>query len=183
MNSKTRSLVLIALITAITCILAPVSIPIPISPVPLTLTNLVLLSGVYVLGWKAAAISYIAYLLLGLAGLPVFSGFTGGVGKLAGPTGGYLIGFLFMTIIAGFFVEKFRSNTILILIGMVLAGLVNYIFGTAWLSHQLGITFTAGLAVGVFPYIIGDALKTAAAMLIGPVLARRTLRVSVRTID
>lgn len=170
---KTRNLVLIALITALTCILAPLSIPVIISPVPISLTNLVLLTGVYLIDWKSATFSYLAYLCLGLVGLPVFSGFSGGVGKLAGPTGGYLIGFLFMTIIAGIFVKKFRKNLPLLIIGMVLANLVNYLLGTLWLSLQLNISFVAGLSVGVFPYLLGDLIKTAIAMVMGPVLAKR----------
>ena len=97
---STRKLVLIALMTAITCIFAPMAIPIPVSPVPISLTNLVIMISIYVLGFKDATISYIVYLLLGLVGLPVFSGFTGGLGKLAGPTGGYLIGFIFLALIA-----------------------------------------------------------------------------------
>ena len=92
--SSTKRMVWVALFTAITCILAPLSIPIPISPVPITLTNLVLFISLYILSWKEALISYILYLLLGICGLPVFSGFSGGIGKLAGPTGGYLAGFI-----------------------------------------------------------------------------------------
>lgn len=78
---STQRLVLIAMVTAITCILAPFSIPIPISPVPISLTNLVLLISVYVLGWKDATVSFLIYLLIGAAGLPVFSGFAGGLAK------------------------------------------------------------------------------------------------------
>ena len=110
---STRKLVLIALMTAITCIFAPMAIPIPVSPVPISLTNLVIMISIYVLGFKDATISYIVYLLLGLVGLPVFSGFTGGLGKLAGPTGGYLIGFIFLALISGLFVDKFPKNRIL----------------------------------------------------------------------
>ena len=90
-NVNTRQMVLIALVTAITCILAPFSIPIPFSPVPISFTNLVLYISIFVLGYRSATASYIVYLLLGFVGLPVFSGFTGGVGKLAGPTGLSLI--------------------------------------------------------------------------------------------
>ena len=135
----TQRLVLIALVTAITCILAPLSIPIPVSPVPISLTNLVLLISVYVLGWKDAAVSYIVYLLLGAAGLPVFSGFAGGPAKIAGPTGGYLLGFIFMTILAGIFVERFLENRFLIVTGMILATVIAYIFGTAWLAFQMAV--------------------------------------------
>jgi len=72
-KSTTKRMVTIALVTAITCILAPLSVPIPISPVPITLTNLVLFISFFVLEWKDALLSYIIYMLIGLAGLPVFS--------------------------------------------------------------------------------------------------------------
>ena len=169
----TQRLVLIALVTAITCILAPLSIPIPVSPVPISLTNLVLLISVYVLGWKDAAVSYIVYLLLGAAGLPVFSGFAGGPAKIAGPTGGYLLGFIFMTILAGIFVERFLENRFLIVTGMILATVIAYIFGTAWLAFQMDLSFTAALSIGVLPYLPGDTAKIVLAVLTGPVLKSR----------
>ena len=106
----TAHMTVTALMTAITCILGPLSLPIPISPVPVSLTNLVIYFMAYVLGAKLSVISYMVYLLLGMAGLPVFSGFSGGLAKLAGPTGGYLIGFIFLAAIAGFCVEKFPGK-------------------------------------------------------------------------
>ena len=117
---STKRMVWIALFTAITCILAPLSIPIPISPVPITLTNLVLFISLYLLSWKEALTSYILYLLLGVCGLPVFSGFSGGIGKLAGPTGGYLAGFIFLILIAGFFMQILPKKKTLTILGMVL---------------------------------------------------------------
>lgn len=170
---STRKLVLIALMTAITCIFAPLSIPIPVSPVPISLTNLVIFISIYILGFKDATISYIVYLLLGLVGLPVFSGFTGGFGKLAGPTGGYLIGFIFLALIAGLFVDKFPKNRVLAVVGMIIGMAVTYIFGTEWLAIQLKMTFVAALSVGVLPYLIGDAVKIIIAIIIGPVLRGR----------
>ena len=169
----TRRLVLIAMVTAITCILAPFSIPIPISPVPISLTNLVLLISIYVLGWKDATVSYLVYLLLGAFGLPVFSGFAGGLGKIAGPTGGYLTGFIFMTIIAGIFVERYTDRRILVITGMVLATMVAYVFGTAWLAFQMELPFTGALSIGVIPYLPGDTVKIILAVLTGPVLRSR----------
>lgn len=169
----THRLVLIAMVTAITCILAPFSIPIPISPVPISLTNLVLLISIYVLGWKDATVSYLVYLLLGAFGLPVFSGFAGGLGKIAGPTGGYLTGFIFMTIIAGIFVERYPDRRILVITGMVLATMVAYAFGTAWLAFQMELPFTGALSIGVIPYLPGDTIKIILAVLTGPVLRSR----------
>ena len=125
---STKRMVWIALFTAITCILAPLSIPIPISPVPITLTNLVLFISLYLLSWKEALTSYILYLLLGVCGLPVFSGFSGGIGKLAGPTGGYLAGFIFLILIAGFFMQILPKKKTLTILGMVLGMAATYIF-------------------------------------------------------
>ena len=170
---STRRLVLIALITAITCILAPLAIPIPVSPVPISLTNLVIMISIYVLGWKDATISYIVYLLLGLVGLPVFSGFTGGLGKIAGPTGGYLVGFIFLTVIAGLCVDKFPKNRVIAVVGMIIGMAITYIFGTEWLAIQLKMTFVAALSVGVIPYLVGDAVKIIIAIIVGPVLRSR----------
>ena len=168
-----RRLVLIAMMTAITCILAPLSIPIPVSPVPISLTNLVLLISVYILGWKDASISFIIYLLLGLAGLPVFSGFSGGLGKIAGPTGGYLAGFIFMTVIAGLAVDIFSGRRLPAGIGMALGTAVAYAFGTAWLAIQMDLTFISALSIGVLPYLAGDTLKIILAVIAGPMLQKR----------
>ena len=81
-HSKTYEITMTALMAAVTCILAPLSIP--IGPVPISFTNLAIYLSLYLLGWKRGTISYLIYLLLGLVGLPVFSGFTGGPAKLAG---------------------------------------------------------------------------------------------------
>ena len=89
---STRQLAVIGVMTAVTCILAPFSLP--IGPVPISLTNLAIYFSLYVLGTKYGCVSYLVYLLIGFIGVPVFSGFTSGPGKLLGPTGGYLIGFM-----------------------------------------------------------------------------------------
>lgn len=170
---KTQDLVLTALMTAITCILAPFVIPLPFSPVPLSIATLILYISVFILGFKRAATSCIIYLLLGLVGLPVFSGFAGGFGKLAGPTGGYLIGYLFLTIIAGIFTDSFPGKRLLSLVGLVLGTAVMYLFGTVWLSFQLNLSFMEGLAAGVLPYLPGDTAKILLALILAPALKRR----------
>lgn len=82
MNTKTKELTLIGLMAALTCIAGPLSLPLPFSPVPISLTNLAIYFSVYILGMKRGTISYLVYLLLGLVGLPVFSAFTSGPAKL-----------------------------------------------------------------------------------------------------
>ena len=128
-QKKLYSLVLAALIAAVTCVLAPFAIPLPMTPVPISLTNLVIFFSLYLIGWKWSLVSFGVYYLLGLAGLPVFSGFTGGFGKAAGPTGGYLIGFFFLIFIAGIFVERYPSRPFLCVAGMVCGMIVAYAFG------------------------------------------------------
>lgn len=176
---KTQTLVMIGLITAVTSILAPIAIPLPFSPVPISFTNLILMISVYILGWKFATISYILYLLIGLVGLPVFSGFTGGLGKLAGPTGGYLIGFIALTLIAGWFVETFPNQKILSITGMIIGMVIPYLLGTIWLCMQLNVSLWKGLAIGVFPYLLGDGIKIIIAVIIGPTIKGRLLRLSI----
>ena len=82
---KTKQMVLIALMTAVTCVLGPLSIPLPFSPVPISLTNFAIFLAIFVLGMKNGTISFIIYLLLGAVGVPVFSSFRGGLQVLAGP--------------------------------------------------------------------------------------------------
>ena len=104
MREKSRSTVyqlcFVALMAAVMCFMGPLSIP--IGEVPVSFTNLIIYLSVYLLGMKMGTASCIVYLLLGMVGLPVFSGYSGGMAKLAGPTGGYLIGFIFMALICGF---------------------------------------------------------------------------------
>lgn len=170
---STKTLVMISLIAAIFCILGPLSLPLPFSPVPLTWTNLVILISVYILDYKYASLSYLIYLLLGSFGLPVFSGFSGGLAKFAGPTGGYLVGLLFLALISGFSISRFPRKKWLHAVSMIIGMLITYGFGTLWLSLQLDLTFIQGLATGVFPYIPGDIIKILLALFLGPIISKR----------
>lgn len=174
MKSKinTKDLTQIALMAAITCILGPLSIP--IGPVPISLTNLAIYFSLYILGTKKGTISYVIYMLIGLVGLPVFSGMQGGPQKLLGPTGGYIIGFIFMALLSGFFIEKWPDKYYLHFIGMILGTAICYAFGTVWFVFMMeGYTIMGALAVCVFPFIIGDLVKIILAMLIGPQIKKR----------
>lgn len=171
---NTYTLTLIGVMTAVTCILGPLSVPIGL--VPISLTNLAIYFTVILLGWKKGTISYLIYLLLGLVGIPVFANFTGGAGKLFGPTGGYLIGFIFMALIAGFFVEKFAGKVYLYFAGMLLGTLVTYLFGTAWLAYTANLSFKSALMAGVIPFIPGDLAKMIIAVIVGPMIKKRMPR-------
>ncbi len=177
MNKKNnlQSMVLIAIMAAVICVMAPFSIP--IGPVPISLTNFAIYIIVYILGWKRGTLSYLLYLAIGLIGVPVFSGFSGGFGKLFGPTGGYLFGFIFICIISGLFVEKSKHKIVLSLLGMVLSTAICYVFGTAWLAYQAHLSFSAALAAGVIPFIPGDIIKMVIAVLVGPQIAKQLKKV------
>lgn len=167
---STKTMALIAVMTAVTCVLAPLSVP--IGPVPISLTNLAIYFGLYILGMRKETVSYIIYLLIGFVGLPVFSGFTGGAGRLLGPTGGYLIGFIPMAIVAGILIDKSGGKVVPSVIGMVLGTAICYALGTAWFCIQADYEVMPALALCVIPFLPGDAAKIAIAAFFGPQIKR-----------
>lgn len=174
---KTKQMVLIALMTAVTCVLGPLSIPLPFSPVPISLTNFAIFLAIFVLGMKNGTISFIIYLLLGAVGVPVFSSFRGGLQVLAGPTGGYLIGFIFLALIMGFALDHFDRKLVPTIIGMIIGMVVCYAFGTVWLAKLLSLSFKEDLMMGVIPYLPGDAAKIIIAAIVGPKLYGATQKI------
>ena len=174
---RTKQMVLIALMTAVTCVLGPLSIPLPFSPVPISLTNFAIFLAIFVLGMKSGTISFIIYLLLGAIGVPVFSAFRGGLQVLAGPTGGYLIGFIFLALIMGFALDHFDRKLVPTIIGMIIGMAVCYAFGTVWLAKLLSLSFKEGLMMGVIPYLAGDAAKIIIAAIVGPNLYGATQKI------
>lgn len=174
---KTKQMVLIALMTAVTCVLGPLSIPLPFSPVPISLTNFAIFLAIFVLGMKNGTISFIIYLLLGAVGVPVFASFRGGLQVLAGPTGGYLIGFIFLALIMGFALDHFDRKLVPTIIGMIIGMAVCYAFGTVWLAKLLSLSFKEGLMMGVIPYLAGDVAKIIIAAIVGPKLYGATQKI------
>lgn len=173
--SKTFSvqkMAIIALMTAVLCILAPISIPIFISPVPVSLGVLAVYLTAYVLAPLDATISVIIFILLGTFGLPVFSGYSGGLSKLVGPTGGYIIGFLFTVYISSLFIHM-KKGIIYDVIGMITGLALCYILGTIWFSYQQGKGFIASLLLCVVPFLIGDAIKIIVAVILGTQINKR----------
>lgn len=155
---KTKDLTYIALMAAVLCILAPISIPIPISSVALTLATFAIYLMAYILRPKQALAAVGIYLFLGAVGLPVFSGYLSGVSRFAAPGGGYLIGYLFLVGISSFFVHHFSRPAMQIL-GMFLATLVMYAIGTFWLAYSTGVSFLTALPAGALVFLPLDILK------------------------
>ena len=173
MKLSTRDLVLCAFCAAVTCILAPISVPLA-GEVPISLaTFAVLLSGI-LLGGRLGALSQLIYVLLGSVGVPVFAGWTGGIGITLGITGGYIIGYIPMAFVAGLLYYRFGRNSsgvrkyITMFVSMFLATAVLYLIGTAWFIAQTKMTLAASMAACVIPFLPGDLIKIIAVMLVAP---------------
>jgi biotin transporter BioY len=148
-----------------------------IGPVPVSgQTFAVLLAGA-VLGSRLGALSQLSYLLIGLTGIPFWFSMGGvpGIARLIGPTGGYLLGFIACAYVVGLLVERgWGKNVFKAVVAMILGSMVMYICGLSWLSHYVSDSLL--LQTGLYPFVVGDAIKiVAAAMLIpsGWMLLRR----------
>lgn len=169
-KQKIYQLTTCALMTALMCILGPMSIP--MGPIPISFTNFVIFLSVYLLGVKGATISYLAYLLLGAIGLPVFSGYQGGLAKLAGPTGGYLVGFILTIFISGVVLERTHARAAATILGMMASMMAAYLFGTVWFVLQMQCEVWYALTICVFPFLLVDVAKILVAAVLGKMIRR-----------
>ena len=161
----------IAVFTAAMCVIAPFSIA--IGPIPLSLATLIIYLSAGTLGWKYGALSVSLYIILGIAGMPVFTNFEGGLHKVAGVTGGYIIGYIPCALATGVISESLhvmKSKVWPFAAGMVAGTVLLYTCGTAWFVAQTGSTPAAALALCVVPFLAGDAIKITAACVAAPKL-------------
>ncbi len=161
-----RDMAAVAMFAALTAAGAWISIP--VGAVPIVLANLVaLLAGALLGKWKGA-LSQIVYVLMGLVGLPVFAGFTSGPGIVAGKTGGYLLGYIAGAFVTGLLVQHLprRPQPLRLSISFFFGASVIYLLGVPWLSYTTGLDIGATLAVGLYPFLAGDAIKVVAGILI-----------------
>ena len=158
-KQKPYELTLVALTTAIICILGPIAFVQPFSPIPFTLGLLGIMFSTFLLGPRLGTISCLIYLMVGTFGVPVFSGYTAGIGVPLGPSGGYLLGYLFIPICCFPFRNFKTSKLWKVLPGLLIGLLFCYLCGTLWLSYQLSITFKQAFLIGTLPYIPFDIVK------------------------
>jgi len=173
LNKIACRLIGIAVFVILTSLGAFVRIPLPFSPVPITLqTFFVLLAGAF-LGANPGALTQIIYIGLGLAGLPIFTGAGSGLLYLAGPTSGYLFGFILASLLIGKCL-KYTPATLFPVLGVLFLGDLLILFcGLTWLKFIFGYNFTRLLLIGVMPFIPGDLLKALAASFIYLKLRKR----------
>ncbi len=155
----------VAIFTTFTTLGAFVRIPLPFTPVPLTLQTFFVLLGGAMLGSAAGSSSQSLYLILGASGLPVFAGARGGLSHLAGPTGGYLIGFVVAAYLVGKVVER-KDSSIWLILAMLAGTGVIYLLGGLRLAHFLRIGIKETLYLGVIPFLPGDILKFISVVLV-----------------
>ncbi len=171
---KTADMVYIALFAVLIAVCSWISIP---STVPFTLQTFAVFCAVGLLGGKRGTLSIIVYIILGAVGLPVFSGFSGGVGVLFGVTGGYIIGFIFLALIFWIITEVLGNKTAVIVIAMFLGLLACYTLGTIWFmlayAQSAGpVGLAAALGWCVIPFIIPDLIKLTLAIALTKRLAK-----------
>lgn len=168
-SAHVRDLVLVAVFAALMAILSWISITLPVSAVSFTLQTLGVFLCVGILGGKLGTLAVLVYILLGAVGLPVFAGFSGGLGVLLGSSGGYIVGFLFSALAMWGLEKLWGSGTVALAAEMVIGLAVCYLFGTVWFmvvytASSGAVTLLTVLGWCVFPFIPFDLLKIALAL-------------------
>ncbi|MFC4403480.1 biotin transporter BioY [Gracilibacillus xinjiangensis] len=173
-SSKLRSIILSSIFAAITAILAQVQFQAFIVPfsgqtlgVGLTAT---------ILGSRLGGLSLICYMLLGVIGLPVFSGFSGGPHIITGPTGGFIIGFIFTAYITGWILEKTKFNVAMAIIANIIGMFITLAFGVVQLKYTADLSWTAAMSQGVYPFIGIGIIKAILASWIGITVRKRLIK-------
>lgn len=160
-QKSSKDLAYIGLFSAIIVICSFITIP---TTIPFTLQTFAVMLTLGLLGGKRGTLAVVVYVLLGIIGLPVFSGFRSGIGVLLGTTGGYIIGFIFSALTMWLIERLFGYKKWLLPISMFIGEVVLYIFGTAWFmvvyannTGAIGLSYV--LSVCVVPFIIPDIIK------------------------
>jgi biotin transport system substrate-specific component len=180
---KLRWMVLASLMAALTAVGAYIHVP--IGPVPIVLTTLFALLAGLLLGSRWGLTSMGLYLLVGAMGMPVFVGGKGGFAHLLGPTGGYLFGFVLAAWVTGFISERSRGLLIWEISAILAGSLAIYGLGIPWLKMVTKMTWPKTFMVGMVPFLIGDAVKASAALVLAravrPILNRQLQTASTLT--
>jgi biotin transport system substrate-specific component len=170
---RTKGIALCASFAVLLAVSSVISLPIPFSPVPVTLQVLVVLIISMILGPAYGTLCCLLYLVLGAVGLPVFHGGTSGIPILLGPTGGFLFAFPLSALVGGAVARRLsktqRSDALRVCAGAVLSVFLIYVVGTTWLSAYLGINLYQAFLVGGLPFIPFDIVKAIVAV---PVVMR-----------
>ena len=177
----TYQMAVTAVMAAVLCVLGPLTVP--IGAVPISLANFVICLSAWLLGPKFGTLSVAIYLVLGLVGIPVFSGYGAGLAKVAGPTGGYLVGYLLLAFIGGLFIEKSKGQPVVSAVGLILGDAACYVLGTAWFVFQMKCELGYALAVCVYPFVLLDLAKIVVSCVVGALLRKRLAQAGVLKLE
>ncbi|EUJ26566.1 BioY family protein [Listeria cornellensis FSL F6-0969] len=148
-------------------------ITIPIGPIPLTGQTFAVGLAATILGARNATISVAVYIVLGAIGIPVFAGMTAGLGIIFGPTGGFIIGFLFNAYITGYLIEKTNFSMAYAIFANIIGSFVTLLFGVVWLKISGDLSWSTAFTAGAIPFIIPGILKATLAALAGIGIRKR----------
>ncbi|MCI8405354.1 MAG: biotin transporter BioY [Clostridia bacterium] len=176
---KTKTMVICAVFAAVMCVFCVMTIP--IGPVPISMATFIVTLTAIILGPKKGTVSVLIYILLGAVGLPVFSGFKGGIQILFGPTGGYIWSYIFMTLFIGALTQKYGTNKIITLIRIFIISLIGIIIicygiGTIQFMAVQKVDFAKAFAACAAPFIVFDIIKAAVASYLGYVVRKALIK-------
>ena len=181
-----RKMISASIFACIITICSWISFPFPLTGIPITLQTMAIFLSLLVIGGKWSSASILIYIILGIIGIPVFSGFKSGIGVILGPTGGYVLGFLIISLLYWlmevlFKKEKIWIKTITLLLGLILC----YAFGTVWFvfvytKSSGSMTFITALGYCVFPYIIPDLLKLGIAISLSLLVNKKIKNIGIK---
>lgn len=171
---KAQKIALTGILAAMICLFAPLSLP--AGAVPVSLATLAIYITACTAGPKQTVSAIAIYILLGAAGLPVFSSFRGGLHMVTGVTGGYIIGYIPCALTVSLMTEKWGEKKYIYPLSMALGTFECYLTGTLWYTLQAKVAFTTAISICVLPFIIGDTIKITAASALGIALKKHRIR-------
>ena len=174
MRLTTKNYAIISFCTAIIAVLAQLTIPIPI--IPLTMQTLAVGLVATILPWRQSMAATTLYVIIGAIGIPVYANFTGGLGILFGPTGGFLFSFIIMAFVISFYLSTFGYSKWHTIYANLFGMLINLIIGTVWLKYYLQLNWSDAIISGFVPFIIVGMIKAVLAASIGLTIRRRLLQ-------
>ena len=184
-DKNTRRIAMTGIMAALICIIAPLSIPLS-GGVPISLGTFIIMLSAVVLGPWMGTEATVVYILVGMVGLPVFSGYQAALSVLAGPTGGFIVGYIPLALFTGVF-YRFLSKPrkaflkyLFLTLGMVLGTACCYALGTIWFVFAMKSTLTAALTACVYPFLPLDALKIVIVDILGPQLEKQVSKLLVK---
>ncbi len=171
---RTLTLITIALMSSVLCAVAPVSLYIGL--IPISLATLIIYVYICVFSLRKCVGAVCVYILLGMIGIPVFSGYTSGMGQLMGPTGGFIAGYIIMCVVSGTLIRYTdRKNAVINMFILALGTLVLYIIGMCWYIVVTQSTWLQAIGVCVVPFVLTDIVKIIVAALGGVLIRKRLL--------